>query len=144
MEGCKNLAIMCMDYRFQSTTHSWLKQRGFYEQYDVISIAGSSLNLLNDAEFRTFILNQIDLAHKKHGIERVFIFHHEDCAALGDISMGTKEQVKWHHEKMSQAEKVILNYFPTVKVEKYFISHKGVFYPAGYKTFEKCKECKMS
>lgn len=139
MEGCKNLVIMCMDYRFQSPTHMWLKQQGFYGQYDVISIAGSSLNLLNDTEHRTFILNQIDLAHKKHGVERIIIFHHEDCAALGEISMDTKEQIKWHHEKMSLAEKVIVNYFPTIKVEKYFISYKGVFYPAGCKIVNKKK-----
>ncbi|MFZ5650909.1 MAG: carbonic anhydrase [Bacillota bacterium] len=128
---CKNFVIMCMDYRFQSATHSWLKQRGFHGQYDVLSIAGSSLSLLSDTEHRTFILNQIDFARKNHGIERIIIFHHEDCAAMGDISKDTREQIKLHHEKMSQAERVMVNYFPNVKVEKYFISHKMVFYPAG-------------
>lgn len=131
MGRCKNFVIMCMDYRFQSATHLWLKQRGFYGQYDVLSIAGSSLNLLNDTEHRTFILNQIDFALKNHGIERIIIFHHEDCAAMGHISGDIREQIKLHNEKMSQAEKVMINHFPNVKVEKYFISHKMVFYPIG-------------
>ncbi|MBM7855765.1 hypothetical protein JOC37_002180 [Desulfohalotomaculum tongense] len=116
-----------MDYRFQSVTHLWLKQRGLSEQYDVISAAGSSLNLLDDNEQRTFILNQIDLAINKHGIERIIILHHEDCAALGNISMNTDEQINYHYKKTAQAEKIILTHYPDVKVEKFFVTLKGDF-----------------
>ncbi|MFZ5644834.1 MAG: carbonic anhydrase [Bacillota bacterium] len=133
MAKCNNLVLMCMDHRFQSFTHSWLKIRGFDGQYDVISVAGSSLALINDTEHRTMILNNINLAISKHGVKRIIIFHHEDCAALGDICMETREQVKLHHEKMNQAERIIINNFPYLEIEKYFVSHKGVFYPAGFK-----------
>lgn len=138
MSLCENLVIMCMDYRFQSHTHSWLRYRGFEGKYDAISIAGSTLSMLTDAENRTFILNQIDLARKKHGIERIIIFHHEDCAVLENCPKDTREQAKINHEKMELAEKVILNNFPELIVEKYFISHKGVFYPAGFKDVSCC------
>ncbi len=130
MIGCKNLVIMCMDFRFQISIYSWLKHRGVFGNCDVISVAGSSLNLLHDAEPKTFILNQIDLAHKKHGIDKILIFHHEDCAAVSGTPMDTEEQIRFHHEKMNLAEKVIVSYLPNVTVNKYFISHKGQFYPS--------------
>ncbi|KJS12621.1 MAG: hypothetical protein VR67_07650 [Peptococcaceae bacterium BRH_c8a] len=133
MVNCNNLVIMCMDYRFQSTTHTWLRHRGVEGKYDVISLAGSSLSMLNDTETRTIVVNQIDLARKKHSVKRIIIFHHEDCAALKDCPKDTREQLKIHHKKMSLARNVILNYFPELIVEEYFISLKGVFYPAGFK-----------
>lgn len=117
---CKNLVIMCMDYRFQSISHEWLKHQNLSGQYDVISVAGSSIGLLTDADQRTFILNQINMAIQKHGIERIIIFHHEDCAAIGDVIMDTNEQTNFHWSKMYLAEKVIINHFPFLKVEKYF------------------------
>jgi len=130
MKGCKNLVIMCMDYRFQIPIYSWLKNRGILGDCDVISVAGSSLNLLSNADHLNFILNQIELAHKRHGIEKIFIFHHEDCAALGDTSMDTEDQIKFHHEKMDLAVKLLNSHFSDITIKKYFISHKGEFHPS--------------
>lgn len=129
MGSCKNLVLMCMDYRFQSVTHDWLRHRGFEGQFDVISIPGSSLGLLEDTEKRTYILNQLAFACRAHEIRKLIIFHHEDCAALPDCPADTMEQAKLHHQKMDQAESLVLSNFPNLEIEKYFISHKGVFFP---------------
>ena len=90
---------------------------GIEDDYDRVSYAGSSKNLIN-------IIGQVALSNKLHGAVNIHIFHHEDCGAYGlDLAKVSKEdEILLHKKDMSCAEMEILKIIPTAKVSHYFVS----------------------
>ncbi|MFC1476123.1 carbonic anhydrase [Candidatus Zixiibacteriota bacterium] len=76
MRQCDNLILHCMDYRIQHVIGEWLKAEDLQGNIDVVSFAGACKNA-------DFALQNIAIGLEKHGVHRVFLTQHDDCAAYG-------------------------------------------------------------
>lgn len=73
---CETLVVHCMDYRLQKFLHPWITVRFGYDNFDIVSLAGS----VHDYEM---VLKYVSLAVQIHSIETVCLINHEDCRAYG-------------------------------------------------------------
>ncbi len=81
---CKALVIVCMDFRFHSAIRDFLVSLGIKDDYDLVSLAGVTKDLVdNDAAGREIILKQIKTSKQLHGIREVYLIHHMDCGGYG-------------------------------------------------------------
>lgn len=79
---CRALVIHCLDFRFIQAIQNHLKEQGLLGNADLVCAAGSAKNLL-DPTSQPFLLRQIELSKKLHGIKEVHLINHLDCGAYG-------------------------------------------------------------
>ena len=123
------LVICCKDYRYIQPTQRFVRQRLGIRWYDLKATAGGVRAVLDSPRIvRRWILRDIDLVYRLHGVRRVIVVHHEDCAAyggsakLGDIT----RQRRFHRTQIQRAERVLRRHFPDLTVSG-FLAHG---YPA--------------
>ncbi|MCK6582695.1 MAG: hypothetical protein L6Q49_06300 [Anaerolineales bacterium] len=114
---CDALVVHCMDYRLQKFIQPWITVRFGYDNFDIISLAGS----VHDYEM---VLKYVQLAVQIHTIETVCLINHEDCRAYG--REGT---YKRHKHDLIDAQKKIQALFPHLKVETFYLHLDGTFEP---------------
>ena len=112
---CDALVVHCMDYRLQKFIQPWITVRFGYDNFDIISLAGS----VHDYEM---VLKYVQLAVQIHSITTVCLINHEDCRAYGRD--GT---YKRHKHDLMDAQKKILALFPHLKVETFYLHLDGEF-----------------
>jgi len=112
---CDALVVHCMDYRLQKFIQPWITVRFGYDNFDIISLAGS----VHDYEM---VLKYVQLAVQIHTIETVCLINHEDCRAYGRD--GTYSR---HKHDLKDAQKKILALFPHLNVETFYLHLDGVF-----------------
>ena len=112
---CDALVVHCMDYRLQKFIQPWITVRFGYDNFDIISLAGS----VHDYEM---VLKYVELAVKIHTIETVCLINHEDCGMYGPG--GTEEH---HEEDLKEAEEKIRRIFPHLEVDTYYLNLDGTF-----------------
>lgn len=117
---CGTLIIHCMDFRFIPDLKKFLESEGLMGDSDEISVAGAIKDLLGEA--RNFLLKQIDISTRLHGISRVILLAHEDCGAYGGKKSFVNDEVEFdkHKEDLTQAKEIILTRFPDLKVDFVF------------------------
>ena len=123
------LVICCKDYRYIQPTLRFARQRLGIRWYDLKATAGGALAMLDSPRIvRRWILRDIDLVYRLHGVRRVILVHHEDCAAygvsakLGDLA----QQRRFHRAQTQRAARVLRRHFPQLTVSG-FLAHG---YPA--------------
>lgn len=116
--AARALVIQCIDYRFQSAVRRFLLNRGLKNKYDLVSLAGSAKDLLG--KDKSFILKQIEISSRLHGIKEIYLVHHLDCGAYGGSKAfkDLKAEIKRHKSDLFQAKKIIHNKFPRLRVVK--------------------------
>ncbi len=114
---CDALVVHCMDYRLQKFIQPWITVRFGYDNFDIISLAGS----VHDYEM---VLKYVQLAVQIHSIETVCLINHEDCRAYG--KEGT---YKRHKHDLQDAQHKIKALFPQLKVETFYLHLDGTFEP---------------
>lgn len=114
---CDALVVHCMDYRLQKFLHPWITVRFGYDNFDIISLAGS----VHDYEM---VLKYVQLAVQIHSIETVCLINHEDCRAYG--REGT---YKRHRHDLLETRKKICTLFPDLNVENFYLHLDGTFEP---------------
>ena len=112
---CDALVVHCMDYRLQKFLQPWITVRFGYDNFDIISLAGS----VHDYEM---VLKYVQLAVQIHDIYTVCLINHEDCRAYGRD--GT---YKRHIHDLTDAHKKINALFPHLKVETFYLHLDGTF-----------------
>lgn len=112
---CDALVVHCMDYRLQKFLQPWITVRFGYDNFDIISLAGS----VHDYEM---VLKYVQLAVRIHDIDTVCLINHEDCRAYGRA--GT---YKRHTHDLKDAQKKIQALFPHLKVETFYLHLDGNF-----------------
>lgn len=110
---CQALVITCLDYRFQEAIINWLGEHVGHGNYNRVALAGGVKNW-------PVIFDQIDLSVTVQKIEQVIVIHHEDCRAYG--AAGTYER---HCADMRQARSEILNKYPDLRVDLYYLRLSG-------------------
>ena len=112
---CDALVVHCMDYRLQKFLQPWITVRFGYDNFDIISLAGS----VHDYEM---VLKYVQLAVRIHSIETVCLINHEDCRAYG--REGT---YKRHRHDLLDTQDKINALFPQLKVEAFYLHLDGTF-----------------
>ncbi|MBI3151975.1 MAG: hypothetical protein HYZ21_07580 [Chloroflexi bacterium] len=112
---CDALVVHCMDYRLQKFIQPWITVRFGYDNFDIVSLAGS----VHDYEM---VLKYVQLAVQIHTIETVCLINHEDCRAYG--REGT---YKRHKHDLTDAQKKIKALFPHLNVETFYLHLNGTF-----------------
>ena len=114
---CDALVVHCMDYRLQKFLQPWITVRFGYDNFDIISLAGS----VHDYEM---VLKYVQLAVKIHTIKTVCLINHEDCRAYG--REGT---YKRHRHDLLDTREKISRLFPDLNVETFYLHLDGTFEP---------------
>jgi carbonic anhydrase len=114
---CDALVVHCMDYRLQKFIQPWITVRFGYDNFDIISLAGS----VHDYEM---VLKYVQLAEQIHTITTVCLINHEDCRAYG--REGT---YKRHRHDLLETRAKIKALFPKLNVETFFLHLDGTFEP---------------
>jgi carbonic anhydrase len=114
---CDALVVHCMDYRLQKFLQPWITVRFGYDNFDIISLAGS----VHDYEM---VLKYVQLAVKIHTIKTVCLINHEDCRAYG--REGTYKRHR--HDLLDTRAKIRL-LFPNLNVETFYLRLDGTFEP---------------
>jgi hypothetical protein len=108
-----------MDYRLQKFLQPWITVRFGYDNFDIISLAGS----VHDYEM---VLKYVELAVQIHSIQTVCLINHEDCRAYG--RQGTYNR---HRQDLLATASKIHALFPALAVESFFLHLDGTFEPIG-------------
>ena len=112
---CDALVVHCMDYRLQKFLQPWITVRFGYDNFDIISLAGS----VHDYEM---VLKYVQLAVQIHAIKTVCLINHEDCRAYG--REGTYRR---HKQDLLETSFKIHALFPNLKVEAFYLHLDGTF-----------------
>ena len=114
---CDALVVHCMDYRLQKFLQPWITVRFGYDNFDIVSLAGS----VHDYEM---VLKYVQLAVQIHSIKIVCLINHEDCRAYG--REGT---YKRHKQNLLDTAFKIHALFPDLNVETFYLHLDGIFEP---------------
>ncbi|HSJ88249.1 MAG TPA: carbonic anhydrase [Anaerolineales bacterium] len=114
---CDALVVHCMDYRLQKFLQPWITVRFGYDNFDIISLAGS----VHDYEM---VLKYVQLAVQIHAIKTVCLINHEDCRAYG--REGT---YKRHRRDLLDTRVKLHALFPQLNVETFYLHLDGTFEP---------------
>ncbi|MBI4090324.1 MAG: hypothetical protein HY421_02880 [Candidatus Kerfeldbacteria bacterium] len=108
--SAKTLVLHCIDFRFVHESVHFLKNLGLLNQYDDVAVAGSAKNLADpyDRHDREFVLRQIAIAKKLHGISEVFVINHLDCGAYGKGTFANAAEERDRHQRDLQVAKDII------------------------------------
>lgn len=114
------LVLHCMDARIQRVIHEWLEGLGYLGNIDVVSIAGSCRN-------REVALQNIQLARDLHGVRRIFLTQHEDCAAYGGHPTFPSRAAERQYlaADMIALKRAIQSRYPEVEVRTLFVERAG-------------------
>ena len=119
------LVICCKDYRYIQPTLRFVRQRLGIRWYDLKATAGGALAMLDaPRSVQQWILRDIELVYRLHGVRRVIIVHHEDCAAYGGSAKLGKltQQRKFHRAQVQRASRLLRQHFPHVSVRGFLAS----------------------
>jgi len=113
---CDALVVTCIDARFQRIFDQWLQQTLGYGRYDRVGFIGG---------VRSWgaVSSQIVLSRHLHGISKVVLVNHEECAVYGT---GAAAEVN-HRVDLLLARQQVLAEFPDVAVELYYAKLNGMF-----------------
>jgi carbonic anhydrase len=114
---CDALVVHCMDYRLQKFLQPWITVRFGYDNFDIISLAGS----VHDYEM---VLKYVQLAVQIHRIDTVCLINHEDCRAYGRDGTFRRHR----HDLLDTRDKLRV-LFPRLKVETFYLHLDGIFEP---------------
>ena len=122
MSKCSVLVVACMDYRVQSKVKDALKALGIDEPYDYLAVAGGPQTIVNPAT-RSWLTMQMRVAIEKHGVNKVVLLAHQDCAMYGGSKMfaGWKEEEAAYAADLEKAAGLIFASFPEITVQKHII-----------------------
>ena len=115
----KVLVIQCIDYRFQSNLNKWITEN--FNNYDLLSIAGSSLSLTIDNEntnnWKKTIKEHILVSYKLHNISKIILIDHEDCGAYKTF-LNLKNDIGYenHIKHLKEAKLLITEFLNTKKI----------------------------
>jgi carbonic anhydrase len=118
---CESLIIHCIDFRLGKKIKAYLEENSLLGDCDIISVAGAIKNLASpdSPADKDFLLGQIGVSVRLHGINKAILLNHTDCGAYGGSSKfnSSEEEREFHIKEMERAKSVILEKYPGLEVE---------------------------
>ena len=114
---CSTAIIRCMDFRLGGAIRDYLDSNDLYNDVDIISIAGASKDLVEDAD--GFLATQIELSKSLHNIDRIILMNHTDCGGYGGRSAfeSPEDEIENHVTDMKIAKSKLNEKYPDIEVE---------------------------
>ncbi|MDO8559167.1 MAG: hypothetical protein Q7R84_02440 [bacterium] len=123
------LVIHCSDYRFRKAFGAFIKENFGTENYDSLVIPGASqiLSFMNFLPIFSVIFEKfIKFLVEKHGIKRMIIVMHEDCAwyhCFVPKYFSIKVTEKEHQiSDMLSTKRWAIKNFPDIAIEMFYAS----------------------
>lgn len=133
LNTASTLLISCVDFRLQSETVEFMNKLNLLEDYDQVSLPGSSLALVNDQYpyWGKTIEDVIEILQKLHNIKQIIFLDHRECGAykllIGEEYLETPEkETVAHAEILNKAREIINEKFPNLKVYTFLMGLDGV------------------
>jgi carbonic anhydrase len=129
---CDALVVACFDHRFDRVLRKFLRRIHIHNP-DAVIVAGGAKSLASPEHEtdREFILAQVAKSIRLHGTARVILMLHSDCGAYGGLHKafnGDEEKEVIHHrDELRKAYEFLLDVYPNIQVECYFVDFKGVW-----------------
>ena len=118
---CNNLILHCIDFRLGKAIKNYLTDNNLLGNIDIVSVAGAAKNIASPTKETDpeFILRQIDISKRLHGITSVIIMNHTDCGAYGGRkAFASDEEEKTRLiEDMKKTKETILATHPGLTVK---------------------------
>lgn len=124
--------LRCFDDRFWKAFKNFLKAQGLH-RIDPESVAGGAKVFASPEQEsdRDFMLRELEKSMRLHHTSRVMLFTHSDCGAYGGLARfgGDEEgQFEFHQGELAKAKTAVLEKFPDITVETYFIDKDGIIH----------------
>ncbi len=124
----KAMVLSCIDPRFQSKVHRYLKKRKLIGKYSSFTIAGAAIGVTHKKFknwHKTFIEN-LSTSIQLHHINRLIVINHTDCGAAkfinGKNQFNEVKEKKIHSESFKKLSKMLNKRFPKLHCEFYLMS----------------------
>ncbi len=128
------LVLSCVDYRLTEDVANSLRAEGLAEKYDLISLAGGALAVVNDyfPFARDTFWAHLALLKNIHHFQRVIIIDHRNCGMYKfvynqDLSLNPEEEKRIHIHTAEKLVKEIQFKYPDLKVETWLLDLNGKF-----------------
>ena len=126
------LVLSCMDHRLVDDVTRYMNTRGMRSKYDQITLAGASIGVLTDEKSswsKTF-WEHVELARELHGIKKIIVIDHRDCAACKAFVTPTCGQdpaaeLKLHTIMLNRLADEVRTREPGLKVELFLMNLDG-------------------
>ena len=122
---CYACVVCCMDFRLSESLTRFQAREGLLERgADVIRLGGSTKSLAHPKQDRDhdFLLEQVDIAHRLHGVRRFYLLHHSECGAYGlGPEVDKRAEVAVHKRDLDRSRAVIEARYPGVEVSTHFM-----------------------
>lgn len=111
---CSTLVLHCIDFRLGREIKNWMEREKLNGDADVVAAAGAVKNIVEPQapSDREFIMRQIDISKRLHGIKNVILMNHTDCGAYGDVPRSK------HLEDLQSAAEIVESTFPGLAVRR--------------------------
>ena len=119
----------CKDYRFIQPIQHFVKRRLGIPLYDLKATAGGVRAMLDAPSIvRKWIMKDIDLVHRLHGIRRIIVVQHQDCAAYGGSSRfaGPEDERQFQAVQLQRAKTTLQALCADTRIDLFFARRRGV------------------
>lgn len=114
------VVLHCMDFPIIHAVVHFLKDEGYRDAYDDISVVGAAKTLADpyDAADTEFVYRQLNAARKLHAVQDVLIINHLDCSAYGGRRdfRSLDEERERHTKDLLRAQEMIRHHFGDEKL----------------------------
>jgi carbonic anhydrase len=126
------LLLTCIDHRLPELITRYMAERGLTGRYDYLAMAGAALGVTADRfpAWDVAFRQHIELALQLHGIRRLMVMDHRDCAAYrqihGEEALASAEKERAiHASTLGLLRERIKVRFPQLEVELLLIALDG-------------------
>lgn len=118
------LARSCIDGRFVKRTIDWICEALKDDIFDYRTGVGSSKAIIDSLHDRASFFDVIRTSTRLHKVKQIWIFDHIDCGAYGGskkFNYDREKEKEFHIKKLNDAEAIINEEFPKLKVRKLYV-----------------------
>lgn len=126
------LVLSCMDFRMIDHVANFLAKRGLQGKYDLVTIAGAAIGVMNEAKpaWGELFWEHVDLARDLHGIRRIIVIDHRDCGACkafvsGDCADDRQGELEIHAKWLRDLMAKVKRRTPELEVELFLMDLDG-------------------
>ncbi len=107
--SCEAVVLTCMDFRFKSQSHLFVRDHLGIKTYESVSGPGACRHI-NHGGDNGLLLKSMALAVEHHNVCKIILINHEDCKAYdGSARFGEdrEEEFSFHAEELRKARRKV-------------------------------------
>jgi len=127
----KALLITCIDYRIVDLVHQKMKDLGYQNDYDLLTMAGASLGPLNPTHLLWSVTfwEHLSMVIQYHDIKKVIVIDHRDCkayqVAFNREFINRQEETQMHRRNVAALYYQLSILHPEIEFEAYLLDLDG-------------------